>query len=108
MFLLFTAAVAAAAGLFGWGATYYARQAFGKVTAQRSDALVAQFRNEYLQRGNEVVQSVESIAEAEGTMRMALDLTRPLSDPSLYASDATGLATSRHLDSWNWRPTMER
>ena len=65
MFLLFTAAVAAAAGLFGWGATYYARQAFSRITAQRSDALVAQFRNEYLQRGNEVVQSVESIAEAD-------------------------------------------
>jgi two-component system, NtrC family, nitrogen regulation sensor histidine kinase NtrY len=98
MFLLFTATVAAAAALFGWGATYYARQAFGKVTAQRSDALVAQFRNEYLQRGSDVVESVESIAETEGTMRMALDLTRPLSDPSLYASDATGLAASRHLD----------
>ncbi len=98
MFLLFTVTVAAAAGLFGWGATYYAQQAFGKVTAQRSDALVEQFRNEYLQRGNEVVEGVESIAETEGTMRMALDLTRPLSDPSLYASDATGLAASRHLD----------
>lgn len=98
MFLLFTVAIAAVAGLFGWAATYYARQAFSKVAAQRSDALVAQFRNEYLQRGNEVAESVDSIAEAEGTMRMALDLTRPLSDPSLYASDATGLATARHLD----------
>ena len=41
---------------------------------------------------------MQGIAEAEGTLRMAIDLSRAQADPSLYARDALGIANSRQLD----------
>jgi two-component system nitrogen regulation sensor histidine kinase NtrY len=98
LLVLFTGAMVGAVGLLAWGVTRHTQQAFAQAARERSSALVAQFRAEYAQRGAEVVESVESIAESEGSVRMALDLTRPKADPSLYANDASGLAAARHLD----------
>ncbi len=98
LLLVFAGALAAVITVFAWGVTHYARQAFAEADRQRSDALVAQFRSEYAQFGNQVMESVQGIAEAEGTVRMALELSRPQADPSLYARDATGLAAAHHLD----------
>jgi two-component system nitrogen regulation sensor histidine kinase NtrY len=84
--------------LFSWGATRYAQRQFDEFDKQRSDTLVAQFRRELAQRADEVASNVQDIAEAESTVRMALDLSRPQADFSLYANDAHGLAASHHLD----------
>src|SRR5579872_3368767 len=91
--LAFSFAVIAATGLFAWGVTRGIRRGFESLDQQRSDALAQQFRNELAQRGEEVATGVQSIADAESTLRMALDLGRPQADASLYAHDATGLAT---------------
>src|SRR5579862_6748897 len=98
--LLMASALVALGGgaLFSWGATRYARRQFDEFDKQRSDALVAQFRRELAQRADEVADNVQDIAEAESTVRMALDLSRPQADFSLYANDAHGLAASHHLD----------
>ena len=98
LFILPVLAVAAAAGFVAWGAEQYARRQFQQADRQRSDTLVAQFRRELAQRGDEVVRAVQAVAEAEATLRMALELSQPQADPSLYSNDARGLAAIYHLD----------
>lgn len=95
---VFMATIVAAVGLVAWGVSTYTRRAFEELDTQRTDALVAQFRREFAARGEEVVRRVEGIADAEATLRMAIDLSRPQGDPSLYVNDARGLAASHQLD----------
>ncbi|HEX2715400.1 MAG TPA: ATP-binding protein [Candidatus Acidoferrales bacterium] len=98
LLFVFSATVVAAVTLVAWAVSTYARRAFERLDSQRSEALVAQFRREFSRRGEEVVRRVEGIADAEATVRMAIDLNRPQADPSLYVNDARGLATSHQLD----------
>src|SRR5207249_7079969 len=64
------------------------RSEFEAMDAQRTEALVAQFRKEYAQRGEEIVRQVENIANAEITLHTALDAERPNADLSIYVNDA--------------------
>ena len=95
---LFTLTVVAAVGVMDWGVERYAREQFQEVDQQRSGALVAQFQQELVQRGQEVVSGVQGIADAESTLRMVLDLNRQQADSSIYANDARGLAEAHQLD----------
>src|SRR3974377_142447 len=45
-----------------------------------------------------VVRQVENIANAEVTVRMAIDLARPNTDMSLWVHDATGEAQAHNLE----------
>src|SRR5271165_1089938 len=98
LFLVFLITVLASVSLVAYGVTHYTQAAFEEMDAQRTDALVAQFQKEFAQRGEEVVHQVENIANAEITLRMALDLARSNADPSLYVHDATGAAQDHGLD----------
>lgn len=98
LLIAFTASIAAAVGIMAWSVNRYVRREFEGVEQQRTEMLVTQFRREYAHRGDEVVYAVQGIAEAEGTLRMAMELSRPQRDPSLYARDARGLAAARQLD----------
>ncbi|MFI5058405.1 MAG: ATP-binding protein [Candidatus Acidiferrales bacterium] len=98
LFLVFLATVLTSVVLVTGIVTRYTRAAFEDLDAQRTEALVAQFKKEYAQRGEEIVHQVENIANAEITLRMALDLARPNSDQSLYVRDATGAAQDHGLD----------
>jgi signal transduction histidine kinase len=95
---LFTLTIIAAVSLVAWGVSVYTRRAFELFDRQRTDALVAQFRREYAQRGEEVAHRVQGIADAEATLRMAIDLSRPQADASQYYNDARGIAESQQLD----------
>src|SRR5260370_7597964 len=66
--------------------------------AERTDALVAQFQKEFVQRGAEIAQQARNIAEANPTERMAIDMSRPNADLSLYVRDAVGTAQEHGLD----------
>jgi signal transduction histidine kinase len=88
----------ASVSVVAYGVTYYARAAFEEMDAQRTEALVAQFRKEYDQRGQEIVRQVENIANAEITLRTALDAERPNADLSIYVHDANGAAQDHGLD----------
>src|ERR1700724_1811097 len=90
--------VVASVAVVAYGVTHYTRAAFEEMDAQRTEALVAQFQKEFAQRGEEVVHQVENIANAEITLRMALDLARPNADQSLYVHDGTGAAQDHGLD----------
>ncbi len=94
----FTLTIVAAVTLVAWGVSVYTRRAFEQLDRQRTDALVAQFRREYQQRGDEIVRRVQGIADAEATLRMAMDLSRPEADASQYYNDARGIAQAQQLD----------
>src|SRR5207247_389675 len=62
------------------------------------EAMVAQFKKEFVQRGEEIAHQAKNIAEANLTERMAIDLSRPNADLSLYVRDAVGTAQEHGLD----------
>ena len=76
----------------------YTKTAFEEIEAQREQAQITQFKQQFARFGDEVVRRVKSIANAEATLRMAMDLTRPKADKSLYVHDAIGAAQDRNLD----------
>jgi two-component system nitrogen regulation sensor histidine kinase NtrY len=98
LLLAFTLTVGAAVALVAWGVSVSTRRAFEEFEAQRSQALLAQFQSEFGQRGDVVVHRIAAIADSEATVRMALDLSRPGADSSVYVNDAQSLAKSFDLD----------
>src|ERR1700730_6040869 len=68
------------------------------ITVLGSVSIVAQFKKEYAQRGDETAQQVKNIADADITLRVAIDLARPSADQSLYVHDATGAAQDHQMD----------
>ncbi len=92
------AAVCGSLAVLAWSVNRFVRRQFDEAQRQQADTLVTQSQREFLRRGDEVSYALQGIAEAEGTLRMAIDLSRPQSDPSIYARDARGIATSRQLD----------
>src|SRR4029077_9095945 len=97
--LIFAVTVLAGSlGILAWGVDRFVRQQFEQEHKQQSDTLATQFRRDFAHRADDVVYALQGIAEAEGPLRMTIDLSRPQADPSLYAHDARGIATSRQLD----------
>ncbi len=98
IFLVFLTTVLACVSVVAYGVTRYTRAAFEERDAQQTEALVAQFRKEFAQRGDQIVQQVKNITDADITLRAAIDLARPNADQSLYFKDATGAAQDHGLD----------
>jgi len=98
LFWVFTIALLLSVGVIAAGVTVVARRAFDELNRQHSEALVAQFEGEFQRRGQDVVHTVQGIADAEGTVRMAIDLSRPKADVSVYVNDARGVSQSHQLD----------
>jgi len=98
IFLIFLITVLASVSLVAYGVTHYTQLAFEEQDAQYTETLVAQFRKEFAQRGEMVVQQVENITNASETVRMVLDLARPNADFSLWVHDANGAAQTHNLD----------
>jgi signal transduction histidine kinase len=98
LLISFSVAVILTAGLVVWIVSSATRRAFEERDNQRTAALVALFRREVARRGDEVVQRVESLAAAEGTLRMAIDLSRPDADAAPYVNEAGALASAHGLD----------
>jgi two-component system, NtrC family, nitrogen regulation sensor histidine kinase NtrY len=98
LFVVFLLALLLAVGLLAFGVTALTRRTFDQLNHQRTDAAVAQYFREFERREAEVSHQVQEIADAEGTVRMAIDLSRPQSDVSIYVNDARGVAQSHQLD----------
>lgn len=88
----------ASVSVVAYGVTHYARAAFEDMDTQRTEALVAQFKKEFAQRGEEIAQQAKNITEANLTEHMAIDFSRPNADLSLYVRDAVGSAQEHGLD----------
>jgi hypothetical protein len=87
----------ASVSVVAYGVTHYTRAAFEEMDADRTEALVAQFKKEFDQRGEEIARQAKDIVEATFTDRMAIDVSHP-SDLSIYFRDANGAAQSHGLD----------
>jgi signal transduction histidine kinase len=98
LLLIVLLTIFASVTVVAYGVTHYTRAAFEEMDAERTEALVAQFNKEFIQRGEEIARQVENIANAEVTLRMAIDLERPNADQSLYVRDANGSAQDHGLD----------
>ncbi len=98
LLILFTLTIVGAVVLVTLGVMTTSRRAFEQQDSNHSEAFVAEFQREFERRGRDIVGNVQDIAQAEGTLRMAIDLSRPQADPSLYVSDARGLAGSHQFD----------
>jgi len=98
LFWVFLITVLVTVSIVGYAVTYYARTAFEEIDRERTEALVAQFQKEYVQRGEEIARQIENIVNSEITVHMALDLANPNSDQSLYFRDAAGIAQDHGLD----------
>jgi two-component system nitrogen regulation sensor histidine kinase NtrY len=98
LFLVFMITVLGSVSIVAYGVTRYTRSAFEEMDTQRTEAIVAQFKKEYTQRGDETAQQVKNIADADITLRVAIDLARPSADQSLYVHDATGAAQDHQMD----------
>jgi two-component system, NtrC family, nitrogen regulation sensor histidine kinase NtrY len=98
LLISFSVAVILTAGLVTWIVSSATRRAFEQRDEQRTAALVAQFRREFARRGEEVVQRVEGVADTEGVLRMAIELSRPDADAGPYVNEAQALAATHGLD----------
>jgi signal transduction histidine kinase len=98
LFLNFIVALLLAVGLVAAGVTLVTRRVFEEINKQHTDAMVAQFQLEFERRGQDVAHRVKAIAEEEATTRMAVDLSRPNADVSVYVHDARGVSSSHQLD----------
>ena len=98
LFWIFTLAMLLAVGVVATGVTLATRQMFEQQDTRHTEALVAQFQREFAHRGQELARRVKNIADGEATVRMAIDLSRPQADASLYVNDALGLASNHQLD----------
>jgi two-component system, NtrC family, nitrogen regulation sensor histidine kinase NtrY len=98
LFWLFTIALILSIALIAAGVTVVASKAFDENNTQHTDALVAQFQREFARRGEEVGRRVQGIANADSTIRMAIDLARPSADTSIYVDTAQSVSRSYHLD----------
>src|SRR3979490_3396722 len=98
LFLIFLVTVLASVSVVAYGVAHYTRAAFEERDTEWTEALVAQFNKEFQQRGTEVVQQVENVANGEITLRVAMDLARPNADQSLYVHDAIGVSQDHGMD----------
>jgi two-component system, NtrC family, nitrogen regulation sensor histidine kinase NtrY len=98
LFLLFMIALLLSVGIVAVGVTAVTRRAFQDSNRAHSEALVAQFEREFDRHKQDIVHRVQGVADAEATVRMAIDLSRPKADVSVYVNDAHGVSASHQLD----------
>jgi signal transduction histidine kinase len=98
LFLLFLVTVLASVSAVTYSVAHYTRAAYEEADTQRTQALVQQFQKEFAQQRELVARGVESVANSEVTLRMAIDLERPNADQSLYMRDAAGAAQEHGLN----------
>jgi signal transduction histidine kinase len=98
LFVLFMLALLLSVGAVAVGVTILTRRALDESNRQHSEALLGQFQHEFERRGQDVAHQVQAIADAEATVRMAIDLNRPQADVSVYVNDARGVSQAHQLD----------
>ncbi len=98
VFLSFVAAFALAAVLLFSAAITGERRAFSELESSQVAAAFENVRRELDRGAEDVVRRVSLVAESEATLRMALDLSRPQPDYSIYANDASGAARTHALE----------
>lgn len=81
-----------------WRVSAHMREAFSGLDELHTAALAGQLQREFDLRAESLAQQVSGIAHAESTLRMAVEMSRPNADLSLYVNEARDLASEHHLD----------
>lgn len=97
LLLLLSATVLVTVALVTWAASESAAHSFDTLDAQRTAALVAQFRAEFARRGAEVAERAESIATSGEVLQAAVEANRPQPDYARYFGLAERLAATQRL-----------
>jgi hypothetical protein len=71
-----------------------ARRSFATLDAERTAALVEQFRREFANQGTQVAERVDRVAQSDAVSR----IPRPSRDAAPYVNDAATLAAAQGLD----------
>jgi signal transduction histidine kinase len=95
---MFLVTVLASVSAVTYSVTHYARADYEEMDIQRTGALVAQFQKQFAQQRELTARQVENVTNADLTLKMAIDQTKPNPDQSLYARDASGAAQEHGLD----------
>jgi len=95
---LFILVIAVAVGVVTAIVSTRTARTFERMDNARSEALVAQFRQQFDARRKDVARRVEGIASAPSTLQMAIDFSQPNPDYSRYVDTAQGLAAAQGLD----------
>ncbi len=98
LFVLFMLAFLLSVGAVAAGVIILTRRTLDESNRRHSEALLGQFQREFERRGQDVVHQVQAIADAEATVRMAIELSRPQADVSVYVNDARGVSQAHQLD----------
>jgi signal transduction histidine kinase len=97
LFALVSGVVVLTVVLVTWTVSSSARQAFATVDAQRSAALVAQFRREFANQGEQVAMRVDRVARSDAAARVAAGVASSR-DFAPYVNEAAALAAAQELD----------
>jgi two-component system nitrogen regulation sensor histidine kinase NtrY len=98
LFVNFVLALLASVAIIAVAVTLISRKAFDQLNRDHTIATIKQFQVEFDRRKTEVQHRVKGIAEEQETTAMAVDLSRPNSDVSVYVNDAHGVSQSHQLD----------
>src|SRR5271157_1354224 len=98
LLLLFAATVLLCVAVISVSVYSTIRRSFEQADRERANAVAAQFRSQFQQRGLEIARKVESVAASETVQHIALDINRGVVDPGDYVSLARTLAGQQQLD----------
>lgn len=98
LFVLFMVAFLLVVGVMAAGGIILTRRTLDESSRRHGEALLGQFQREFERRGQDVAHQVQAIADAEATVRMAIELSRPQADVSVYVNDARGVSQAHQLD----------
>ena len=97
LFALVSGLVLLVVVLVTWTVSSSARQSFAALDAERSGALVAQFRREFANQGEQISVRVDRIAQSDAVSRVVAAVASSR-DFAPYVNEATPLAAAQELD----------
>ena len=95
---VFSLTVVVAVALVAYVVSTTTRNAFERLDAQRTTALVAQFRREFARRGAEIIRQVEGIGGSEAALKVAVGASQAAPDYSASVNEAPGQAAAHQLE----------
>ncbi|HEY6308990.1 MAG TPA: ATP-binding protein [Candidatus Angelobacter sp.] len=97
LLLLVALSVAASVGAVAWLIEARTHETFRQIEQERTTALVNQFRREFEHEGDEITRGVDTIANSDSMLRLAIDLSNG-SDYASHVNEAIGYASAQRLD----------
>ena len=97
LFLLISALVFVTVVLVTWTVSSSARQSFARLDAERTAALVTQFRREFASQGEQVADRIELVAQSDAVSRL-VSAAAASREFAPYVNDASVVASAQGLD----------